>query len=53
MKDNQRQWPRWKFVGTMAGVGGDDVWPLSSWATIQDVDPRVAAIVKDTIDINF
>jgi membrane dipeptidase len=48
----KQDWSRRKFINTLTGAGAVIVLnPLLSW-TIEDVDPRVAAIVAKTMGID-
>jgi membrane dipeptidase len=52
MMNSQTQWSRRKFLSSVSGAGAAMMLnPLASWA-IQEVDPRVAAIVAATIGID-
>lgn len=53
MKDSQTKWSRRNFItGTVAAVGTAMVLnPFAAWA-VEDIDPRVAAIVASTIGID-
>lgn len=52
MEKSQQEWTRKKFIKTVGGAGAMMMLsPLLSW-TIQEIDPRVAAIVKRTIGID-
>lgn len=49
MEKSQQEWSRRKFINTLTGAGAIVILsPLLSWA-VDDVDPRVAAIVAKTI----
>ena len=52
MKKKHPEWTRRKFIGTLTGAGTAMMLnPCLSW-TINEVDPRVAAIVAKTIGID-
>lgn len=52
MKNIQSTWSRRKFIGVTAGAGAAIMLnPFKGWA-IDDIDPRVAAIVAATIGID-
>ena len=52
MENSQLQWSRRKFITTLTGTGAVIVLsPLLSWA-VDEVDPRIAAIVAKTIGID-
>ncbi len=52
MEKSQQEWTRKKFIRTVSGAGAMMMLsPLLSW-TVQEIDPRVAAIVKRTIGID-
>lgn len=52
MERTQEEWSRRKFITTVTGAGAVMMLnPLLTWA-INDVDPRVAAIVSKTIGID-
>lgn len=52
MEKSQQEWTRKKFIRTVGGAGAMMMLsPLLSW-TVQEIDPRVAAIIKRTIGID-
>ncbi len=52
MKKSQQEWSRRKFINTLTGTGAVIMLnPLLSW-TVDEPDPRVAAIVAKTIGID-
>lgn len=52
MENSSSQWSRRKFLTTLGGAGAVMLLnPLLSW-TVQEIDPRVAKIVANTIGID-
>ncbi|MDN3580076.1 dipeptidase [Mucilaginibacter flavus] len=53
MIKNPSNWSRRDFIATIAGTGAAMMLsPLAGWAMVNEVDPRVAAIVAATIGID-
>ena len=52
MTTSQQEWSRRKFIGTLGGAGAALLCsPLPGWA-LEEIDPRVAAIVANTLGID-